>query len=77
MLLDFAKTRISSKRAFCVHQTKSIQIKTNKNKLNIYIYTYLYTKYKKSYTTHTYELPEFSSMIGFSGIVLSNRRNGL
>ena len=30
----------------------------NKNKLNIDIH--LYTKYIKLYTTHTYELPEFS-----------------
>ena len=31
------------------------------------MYTYLYTKYIKLYTTHTYELPEFSSKIGFPG----------
>ena len=62
---DFENTQISSKRAFSVYKTKRIQITTNKNKLNIY--TYLYTKYIKSHTTHTYELPEFSSKIGFPG----------
>ena len=31
------------------------------------MYTYLYTKYIKLYTTHTYELPEFSSKIRFPG----------
>ena len=62
---DFENTQISSKRAFSVYKTKRIQIITNKNKLNIY--TYLYTKYIKSHTTHTYELPEFSSKIRFPG----------
>ena len=64
VLLDFRKTQISSKRAFSVHKTKSIQI-TNKDKLNTY--TYLHTKYTKLYTTHIYEITEFSSKIGFPG----------
>ena len=63
--MDFEKTQRSSKRAFSIHKTKSFQITTNKHKLNIY--TYLYTKYIKLYTTHTYELPEYSSKIGFPG----------
>ena len=64
-LLDLSKTQISWKRAFSVHKTKSIYITTNKDKLNIH--RCLYTKYIKLYTTHTYELPKFSSMIGFPG----------
>ena len=72
---DFEKTQISSKRAFSVYKTKRIQITTNKNKLHIY--TYLYTKYIKSYTTHTYELPEFSSKIGFPGNSIFKSSNGL
>ena len=45
-------------------QKTQIQI-TNKDKLNTY--TYLHTKYTKLYTTHIYEITEFSSKIGFPG----------